>query len=253
MNLTAICDRLDDELRTDDFAEIDGSPNGLQLGPSQAEIDRVAFAVDVASATIAEAVDREADLLVAHHGLWWEGTKRITGNTYDRVAALIAHEIALYVSHLPLDAHPELGNAAGVGDAIELASRERFGECHGEYVGLRGRVPEPMALSSLVDRVHDELGGAEITALAFGPDEVEHVAIVTGNGVDWLGEAVEVGADVLVTGERKHGAYHEARESDVNVLLAGHYATETFGVRALAALVGSWGVETTFIDHPTGL
>jgi len=98
-----------------------------------------------------------------------------------------------------------------------------------------------------------ETGGRPVQVLPFGPDEVERVAIVTGSGVDWLEEALEVGADVLVTGEGKQQVYHEAKEAGIHVVLAGHYATETFGVRALMQEASAWGLETTYLEQPTGL
>lgn len=253
MNLAELSHRLDDELRTNDFAEIDGSPNGLQVGPSECVVDRVAFAVDAVAATIEDAADWEADLLVTHHGLWWEHTERLTGRTFDRVASLLNGELALYVSHLPLDAHQELGNAAGVADVLELDTRSPFGELRGEHLGQCGHLPEPVGFSGVVDQLAEHSSGGQLTAMGFGSDEVEDVAIVTGSGADWLDEAVDVGADVLVTGEGKHSLYHQAREAGMNVVLAGHYATETFGVKSLQGLVEEWGLETTFLDHPTGL
>lgn len=255
MHLSELTTRLDDELRTTDFAEIDGSPNGLQVGPDEATIERAAFAVDAVGVTIEEAVAADADLLVTHHGLWWEGTERLTGPTHDRVASLLTNELALYVSHLPLDAHPELGNAAGVADVLDLAERAAFGSHRGEHLGQRGRLPKPTRLSTLAERLETELAGASgaVQTLPFGSERIEDVAILTGSGIDWLEEAVEADVDVLVTGEATHMSYHDAREAGMNVIVGGHYATETPGVRALQSLVGQWGVDTIFIDHPTGL
>lgn len=270
MRLATLVERLDDDLRTDDYADVDASANGLQVGPDDAEVTRAAFAVDAAAATIEAAADRDADLLVTHHGLVWGGLERITGRAYRRIAALVDADVALYVSHLPLDGHQSLGNAAGVADALGLEAREPFGRLGPEYIGQRGRVPEPTALSELAETLGAELdtgdgadnghngdgdgdGDDGVRVLDFGPERVEDVAVVTGSGVDWLDEAVDAGADLLVTGEGKQQVFHEAREAGVNVVLAGHYATETFGVRALCERVADWGVETTFVDHPTGL
>ncbi len=255
MRLHTICERLDAELRTEDFAEIDGSPNGLQVGPTDADIHHVAVAVDAALATIDEAVALEADLLITHHGLWWEGTERVTGRTFERVQRLIEHDIALYVSHLPLDAHPEIGNAAGVGDVLDLTDRQPFGTYRSAYLGQRGRLADPVAISDLIDTLETSLPGAEgaVQVLPFGSDQIESIAIVTGSGIDYIEEAVAVDADVLLTGEGKHGAVHEAKEFGINVILAGHYATETTGVRSIMSLLDDWGLEAAFIDHPTGL
>jgi dinuclear metal center YbgI/SA1388 family protein len=259
MELADIADRYDDRLETDAYADLDASPNGLQVGSraDAGDVSHAAFAVDAAVSTIEAAADAGADLLVTHHGIVWGGLDRVTGREYERVAALVENDLALYVSHLPLDGHAELGNAAGVADLLDLDDREPFGELGPEYVGRRGRIGGGLGLTELATTLDRELdtGTRGVQVLDFGPDRVRDVAIVTGSGVDWLDEAVEVGADVLVTGEGKQKAYHEAKEAGVNVVLAGHYATETFGVQSLREVVGGWneGIETTYIEHPTGL
>jgi dinuclear metal center YbgI/SA1388 family protein len=255
MQLSSVVDRLDEELRTADYADLDASANGLQVGPEEAEIERVAVAVDGVRETFDRAIDAGADLLIVHHGLSWGGFDRVTGRTYDRIAPLIENDLALYVSHLPLDGHPELGNAAGVADLLDLENRAPFGELGPEHVGQRGTATEPYAPDDLRERLETNLetGGQPVQHLAFGPDEIEEVAVLTGSGTDWLDEAVAAGADAFVTGEGKGKAYHEAKEAGMHVFLAGHYATETFGVRSLADLVAEWGLETTYLEAPTGL
>ncbi|WP_049969928.1 Nif3-like dinuclear metal center hexameric protein [Haladaptatus cibarius] len=253
MNLAELTEEYDDRLRTSDFADVDASANGLQVGPDEKEVERVAFAVDAAEKTIEDAAKWDADTLVVHHGLSWGGIERVTGRDYDRIASLIESDVALYVSHLPLDSHPELGNAAGIADLLELDSREPFGSMGPEHIGQRGR--GKLTVEEIRERLADELdtGGQAIQVFDFGPETVEDVAIVTGSGVDWLDEAIDVGADALITGEGKQKVYHEAREAGLNVFLAGHYATETFGVQSLQSLAEEWGLKTTFIDEPTGL
>jgi putative NIF3 family GTP cyclohydrolase 1 type 2 len=223
VQLQTLTDRLDAELRTAAYAELDASANGLQIGPTTEprEIDHVAFAVDAVEATATAAAAAGADLLVTHHGVVWGGLDR----------------------------------AAGVADLLELESREPFGSLGPEHVGQIGVVPEPYRtdeLAGLLGRALDH-GGEGVQVLDFGPAEIERIAVLTGSGSDWLDEAVAADADALVTGEAKGKLYHEAREAGITVFLGGHYATETFGVAALADLVADWGVETTVIDHPTGL
>ncbi|AFO58096.1 Nif3-like dinuclear metal center hexameric protein [Natrinema sp. J7-2] len=255
MELSSVVDRLDEELRTADYADLDASANGLQVGPDEGEIERVAFAVDGVRETFEGAIAADADLLVVHHGLSWGGFDRVTGRTYDRIAPLIENDLALYVSHLPLDGHQALGNAAGVADLLDLEDRAPFGELGPEYIGQRGTTADPYAPADLRERLEStlETGGQPVQHLDFGPDEIADVAIVTGSGTDWLDEAVAADADALVTGEGKQKAYHEAREAGIHVFLAGHYATETFGVRSIRAVIEEWGLETTFLDVPTGL
>ncbi|USZ67477.1 Nif3-like dinuclear metal center hexameric protein [Halorussus salilacus] len=255
MDLAELTARYDDRLRTSDFADVDASANGLQVGPDHSEVETAAFAVDAAEQTAEVAADRDADVLVVHHGVSWGGIERVTGREYGRIAPLVENDVALYVSHLPLDAHPELGNAAGIADLLGLEDREPFAELGPEHVGQRGRAPDPVATDRLRATLESELDhfGQGVRVLDFGPEEIEDVAVVTGSGVDWLDEAAETGVDALITGEGKGKAYHVAREEGLTVFLAGHYATETFGVQSLQALADEWGLETTFIDAPTGL
>jgi len=255
MNCGDLVDRLDSELRTDAYADLDASANGLQVGRETKRVDHAALAVDAAVETIERAADRDADLLVTHHGVSWGGIERVTGRAYERIAPLIEGDLCLYTTHLPLDGHPELGNAAGVADLLDLRDRSPFGAVGPEYIGQQGQLPAPTGVEDLRDRLVPALdtGGRETRVLEFGPDEITDVAIVTGSGVDWLDEAVAAGADVLVTGEGKQKVYHEAQEAGIHVVLGGHYATETFGVRSLGERLREWGVETSFVDCPTGL
>ena len=255
MDISTVCERFDDRLDAVEYADVDPSANGLQVGPEEKTVERVALAVDAAEATIETAIERDADLLVVHHGVSWGDIERVTGRKYRRIAPLVESDLALYAAHLPLDGHPELGNAAGLADLLELTDREPFGEMGPVHVGQHGRASDPFERGELAALLDAELdtGGRDVQVLDFGPETVEDVAIVTGSGVDWLDEAVATGADTLVTGEGKQQVYHEARETGINVYLAGHYATETFGVWALGDLAADWGLETTFVDHPTGL
>jgi dinuclear metal center YbgI/SA1388 family protein len=279
MDLSEVCARLDDRLRTDAYADLDASANGLQVGSARPdgtaradetaqlgeadrasdaagrEVEHVAFAVDAAVETAERAAAAGADLLVTHHGLVWGGLDRLTGRTHARLAPLFEHDLALYVSHLPLDGHPELGNAAGLCELLGLEDREPFGELGPEFVGRRGRLPSGLGVGELRALLEANIdhAGRGVQVLDFGPERVEEIAVVTGSGADWLDEAAAAGADAFVTGEGKGKLYHEAGESGLHVLLAGHYATETFGVRALKAVIAGWGLETTFLDAPTGL
>ncbi len=286
MELREFANRLDDRLDTDAYADVDASANGLQVGPSADtgsaavgtvgaavspesgtpdapepgttngpfDVEHAAFAVDAATATIAAATDAGADVLVVHHGISWGGIDHVTGRTYDRIASLVDGDLALYVSHLPLDGHPEHGNAAGVADAVGLSDREPFGTIGPVTIGTIGRTHEPLPADAIRERL-DRFDGNETgtRVLDFGPDRIERVAVVTGSGTDWLDEAATAGADALITGEGKQQVYHDAREAGVTVFLAGHYATETFGVRSLRSLAEERGMETTYLSHPTGL
>ncbi len=255
MQLQTLAERYDDRLDLDAYAEVDASANGIQVaGPET--IEHAAFAVDAAQETIDAAAAAGVDVLVVHHGLIWGGLDRITDRAYDRIASLIKNNIALYVAHLPLDGHPDLGNAAGLCDLLGLEDRSPFGHLGAESIGLQGRVAgEPLTTERLRVDLERALatGGQGVQIIPGGDDEIQDVAVVTGSGADWLDEAAELGVDAFITGEGKGKLYHEAREAGITVYLAGHYATETFGVRRLQALAEDWGLETTFIEAPTGL
>ena len=255
MDCQELCSRFDERLDADAYAGIDASENGLQVGPAEGDLERVAFAVDAAVETIDQAAKADADLLVVHHGLLWGGDGRVTDLRYRRLERLFEAEMALYAVHLPLDGHQDLGNAAGVADVLDLGNRAPFGEIDGEYIGQRGRAREPYAVGELREQLSSELDsdGEDVQVLDFGPDEISDIAIVTGSGTDWIDEAAAKDVDALVTGEGKQQVYHRAREYGIHVFLAGHYATETFGVHALQSLADDWGLETHYIDHPTGL
>jgi dinuclear metal center YbgI/SA1388 family protein len=255
MQLSEFAARLDDALDVGEWAGADYAVNGLQVGPEDGTVDHAAFAVDGVVATFEAAADAGADVLVVHHGISWGGIDRVTGKEYDRVATLRDADLALYAAHVPLDAHPEYGNAARLCEFLDLSVVEPFGREGPGHVGQRARADEPYTPAALRDRLADleHADGERVQALEFGPEEIEDVAVLTGSGTDWLDEAREKGVDALVTGEGKQPAYHEAREAGIHVFLAGHYATETFGVRALQALVEEWGLETTYLSHPTGL
>ena len=250
-----LAERLDERLRTAEYADVDASANGLQVGPADREIARVAVAVDAAESTIDQAASAQADLLVTHHGISWGGIDRVTGTAYRRLQPLIEDGMALYVSHLPLDGHQQLGNAAGLAELLELNDTEPFGELGPVHVGQRGTAPDAYSVDALHNLLAGELphGGEGVQVLEFGPQKIEDIAIVTGSGVDWLEAAAESGVDAFITGEGKQKAYHLAKEHGIHVFLAGHYATETFGVKNLQELFEDWDLKTTFIHEPTGL
>jgi dinuclear metal center YbgI/SA1388 family protein len=193
-------------------------------------------------------------VLVTHHGLSWGGIERVTERQYRRIAPLLTNDIALYVSHLPLDGHHRLGNAAGIADLLDLEDTASFGSMGPVSIGRQGAMVDPRPVAEIAGTLESELEGTDsVQLLDFGPKDVETVAIVTGSGVDWLDEAIAADADLLITGEGKQQVYHQAREAGINVILAGHYATETFGVRSVQQLVDSWGLSTSYLSHPTGL
>lgn len=242
---------LDDYLDSGGTPDYPGALNGLQVaGPES--VTRFAVAVDASEAVI-EAVTGWADLLVVHHGLFWGGLRPLTGPRFHRIKALIEGRTALYSSHLPLDRHPEAGNAVVLARRLHLANLEPFGEYQGTHVGWRGTV---RAAQRALGDFRGELAGVlgrEVTTLPGGPAMVRSAAVVTGAGASTLEEAAEAGVDVLVTGEAQHHHAIDAAELGVTVLLGGHYETETFGVTRIAeVLTDRFGIEGRFVDSPTG-
>lgn len=243
---------LDAYLRVADVADADAALNGLQVASASNRVTRLAVAVDVCAATIAMAATASADLLLVHHGLFWGGLRPLTGPFHARVAALTREDIALYSAHLPLDCHTEVGNNAVLARRLGVGLQGTFGLAGGREIGVWGELH--CTRSDLVTSVGRALGIAPPRVLAFGPDRVSRVGILTGAGGAFIAQAAAAGLDTLVTGEGAHWTFLDAEELGVNVVYAGHYATETVGVQALAAhLEARFSLPWVFLDHPTGL
>jgi dinuclear metal center YbgI/SA1388 family protein len=252
MKLESLLQYLDGYLETPTHPDYPRAWNGLQVGGTR-DVRHVAAAVDASAATIREAVQREADLLVVHHGLFWGGGAPLTGRLLRRVRPLIESGTALYSSHLPLDAHVEVGNNVLLCRALGVEPEGRFDPFQGVSIGWYGQLAAPLGASSLAARAEAAVGGAA-RVIPGGPPEIVRVGVVTGSGAGALGEAAELGLDALVTGECQHHHYFDAMELGVHLVLAGHYATETFGVKALAQHVAErFDLTWSFVDQPTGL
>jgi dinuclear metal center YbgI/SA1388 family protein len=241
------CDRT---LRTDKVNDYDGAMNGLQV-ENRGSITRIAAAVDASLATVEMAIAARADLLIVHHGLFWSARKPWTGKTLELIRLLIDHNLAVYSSHLPLDMHPRLGNNAQLCGALGFRATEPFFFQKDQHLGLQSRTRVP--LEDLKRRLQKAVGG-EPVVLPGGPAICQRIGVVTGGAGAELHQAVKEGIDTFVTGEGPHWTFALAEELEVNVLYGGHYATETFGVKALAAeLSKRFGVPWSFLDHPSGL
>ncbi len=250
IDLAVVVSYLDRYLRTSEVPDAPNALNGLQLA-NGGTISRVTAAVDLCDATVQMAAQQGADLLLVHHGLFWGGLQPLTGRAYRRVAGLIKHNIALYSAHLPLDVHPEVGNNAVLAHRLGVARRGEFGEEYGMRIGVWGEVDIPRAV--LAQRVGEVVGGHP-RLMAFGPERVRRVGIVTGAAGSMIGQAAAQGLDTYITGEGAHHTFFDAEELGLNVFYAGHYATETFGVKALAErLCTEFDLPWTFLDHPTDL
>jgi dinuclear metal center YbgI/SA1388 family protein len=229
----------------------DRSSNGLQVA-GKMDVRKIAVATDAAIATYERAAADGCDLLLVHHGLIWGGIQYVTHRNHRHLRFLLERDLNLYAAHLPLDMHPEIGNNALLAQGLGLAGTRPFGDYHGEKIGIAGSLAAPLAALEIADRFAAIIDG-EPKLLPFGPAANRTVAIVSGGGGSTFTEAAEAGFDCFVTGEASHEIFHAAREGGVNVVLLGHYRSETVGVRALGEEVSArFGVPAIFIDEPTG-
>lgn len=246
LKLVDVVGWMNGELRVGEIEDYPNAHNGLQLENRSGAVTRVAVAVDACEAVIVQAVEGGADLLIVHHGMLWGGAQRFEGALFRKVSVAMEGGLAVYSAHLPLDQHPRLGNNALLARAMgmkKLTPFLGFGVQAGVNVGLR----------ELIDRVERAVGGPVHLAPG-GPDRVRRIGVATGGAGDMVAKAVGAGVDTFVTGEGSHWTFAMAEELGVNLIYAGHYATETFGVKALGAAVGKrFGLEWEFIDHPSGL
>jgi len=240
----------------DGYLEIDGfkdySPNGVQIegGP---EVERIALGVSISAALIDRAVDWNADAILVHHGMFWRGEPRtIRGFRRERIKRLLVNDITLAGYHLPLDAHMEVGNNIEIARALELEDTAPWGETSGRDIGVRGRFSTPVRADDIVARIEDVCGGDVIHFGAdTGPSHLKTVGIVSGGGGKMIEQAIDAGFDLYLTGEPEEPAMAIADEAGLHFVAAGHYRTETFGVRALGAhLEDRFGLETRFFELP---
>ena len=254
--LRRVATHLDELLRTSDVPDYGGAMNGIQVehvGP----VTRCAVAVDASLRTIEGAIEQRANLLIVHHGLFWGGAQPLRGHIYERVRRLIAHDVAVYASHLPLDLHPTIGNNVLLARRLDLTPASGFGRFESIEIGVKGTCD--MATAVLVERCEQlarREGGQLVTVGATPGRRTMSWAICSGAGAssETLREASFAHVDTLIVGEGPHHTAVEAEELGIAVLYVGHYATETFGVHALGAEIErAFGIPWSFIAAPTGL
>jgi dinuclear metal center YbgI/SA1388 family protein len=247
VEIVKYCDRV---LRTSEINDYDGAFNGLQVENS-GTVTRIAAAVDATPKTIELAARARANLLIVHHGLFWSLRQPWTSNNYKLIRSLVRGDMALYSSHLPLDAHPLFGNNARLCKALGLRNFRPFFKHKEQLLGIR--VQTSIDRSELQRRLSNVLRGKPLL-IPGGPKTCRAIGVVTGGAGSELRKAFEEGVDTFVTGEGPHWTYAVAEELGINVFYGGHYATETFGVKALAEhLSRRFKVPWEFLDHPTGL
>lgn len=250
MQLRDIVTYLDEDLRVREIQDYPGALNGLQVA-NGGEVTRLAVAVDAAQATIEGAIAAGANLLLVHHGLFWDGNQPVTGRRYRRLKALLDADVAVYSAHLPLDMHPEVGNNVVLARALGIDLRGPLGAYKGQSIGVWGVLD--VDRGALAARLEAVLGGP-VRLIPGGPTRIRSVGVITGGAGGEIHAARDAGLDAFITGEGAHHTYFDAEEGGMNLYLGGHYATEVWGVRAMAArLEERFGLPWSFIDHPTGL
>jgi dinuclear metal center YbgI/SA1388 family protein len=237
-------------LRIRDVGDWDNALNGLQIENS-GRVTRIGAAVDVSTRVLIEAQKRDVDFLIVHHGLFWPGLQPIQGALRRQLRIAFENDVALYSAHLPLDIDPKIGNNAQLIAALGLKSPQPFLEEKGQPVGLKIRAS--LSRSELVRKLQKALNGP-VKVFGFGPKQTRSIGVVTGAAGSEIHRIADEGIDTFITGEAPHWAAVAAEELGMNLLLGGHYATEVFGVKALAAhLSKRFKVPWEFIDCPTGL
>jgi dinuclear metal center YbgI/SA1388 family protein len=249
-SLSEIVSYTDRYLRIREVGDWDNALNGLQIENS-GRVTRIGAAVDVSTRVLTEAAKREVDLLIVHHGLFWPGLQPVRGALRRQLRIALENDVALYSAHLPLDIHPRVGNNAQLVAALGLKSAQPFLEEKGQPVGLKIRASVPR--SELVRKLQKALN-SPVKVFDFGPKQTRAIGIVTGAAGSEVYRVADEEIDTFITGEAPHWAAVAAGEVGMNLLLGGHYATEVFGVKALAAhLAERFRVLSEFIDCPTGL
>lgn len=250
MELRELVDYLDEYLRVSDVPDYPNALNGLQVG-SDRPVSRVTVAVDASERAIDRATALGSEFLIVHHGLFWDGLLPVTGARYRKLKRCLDAGLAVYSSHIPLDLHPDVGNSAVLARALDIKLEGTWADYRGVEIGVWGGLE--LTREGLAARL-DELLGTRVRMIPGGPERLERVGVVTGAGGGMIREAIKTELDALVTGEGAHHTYFEAMEGGINVYYGGHYATETWGVRALGAhLEQRFGLPWEFLDLPTGM
>jgi dinuclear metal center YbgI/SA1388 family protein len=249
-SLSEIVNHTNDFLRICEINDWDNALNGLQIENS-GRVTKIGASVDASTRVLTTAARQNVDLLIVHHGLFWPGLQPVTGVVRRQLKLAFENNIALYSAHLPLDLHPELGNNAQLAAALGLKSKQPFFEEKGQLIGVKARAS--LACDELDRKLQNALSGP-VKTFMFGPKKAGTIGIITGGAGSEIYKVAREGIDTFITGEAPHWAAVAAEELGINLLLGGHYATEVFGVKALAAhLSKRFKIPWTFIDCPTGM
>jgi dinuclear metal center YbgI/SA1388 family protein len=241
------CDKI---LHTRDIGDYDGAVNGLQV-ENRGGVTCIAATVDASISTVKLAVEAKADLLIVHHGLFWNPRQPWTGRNFELVKLCVENDLAIYSSHLPLDAHPKLGNNAQLCTAFGLNNLKPFFLTHGQTIGFKSKTR--ISRSELAAKLQ-RATGVKPKLIPGGKAICGNIGVVTGGAGGDLKLVASEGVDTFITGEGPHWTFAMAEELGLNIIYGGHYATETFGVKALAThLAKKFKLPWKFLDYPTGL
>ena len=249
MDILQLSHYLDNLLEINSIRDAPHALNGLQI-QNQGEIKKIGLAVDLCQATIELAVEKQCQMLFVHHGAFWSGLQPIRGKHYEKLSAMMQANIGLYSAHIPLDLHPAYGNNRVLADLIGLENLEMFGEYGGIKIGFKGTINKKPA-KTLAEELAEKLGSS---IKLIGTGDIESIGLVTGGAADIIQQASREGLDAYITGEGANHHYHEAIEGKCVLIFAGHYATETGGVKSVGLhLEKKFQIFTEFLDYPTGL
>lgn len=248
MNRSELVDYLDNYLCINEIS--DYGPQGLQI-EGKSDVKRIIGMVDAHQPCAEAAIVNDADLLLVHHGIFWGPSQQIVGSFAKLIRTYISANLNLYAAHLPLDAHPEVGNNAELARRLGLDVVDWWANIKGTPLAAITSAPNGTTLDELLERFEESIGPIQVVQ-RHGPTQIQQVGILSGGGAGNVHEAAALGCDTYITGETSHANYYDALNAGINVIYAGHYNSETVGVQALGQhLVEKFGLEFAFIDLPT--
>ncbi len=249
MDILQLSHYLDNLLEINSIRDAPHALNGLQI-QNRDEIKKIGLAVDLCQATIDLAIEKQCQMLFVHHGAFWSGLQPIRGKHYEKLSTMMQANLGLYSAHIPLDLHPVHGNNRALADLIGLENLEPFGEYEGVKIGFKGSL-SAISAEKLGEVLEVKLG-SKVNVIGNG--EIKTIGLVTGGAADIVRQAIQEGLDCYITGEGANHHFHEATEGNCILIFAGHYATETGGVKSVGKhLQEKFGIASEFLHYPTGL
>lgn len=231
----------------------DVSVNGLQIDTSKSNINNITFAVDFSLDALKFAKKKKSQILFVHHGLIWKHLGALTGITYKYIAECIKADIGLFACHLPLDMHPDVGNNIELCKILQLNNPLPFGTYHGQKLGFWGSLKEPKSITTIASTLNKKLK-TKCTVLPYGKKRIKNIGIVSGGAADIALQTKDTPIDLFISGETSHALYNQIKDYKINTIFAGHYATETWGVKKCAEYIEkNYDIQCHFFDNPTGL